>query len=185
MKLTTLSALLGLGLFLTSCSENTVETVTALKPVYGNLDDLNSYIVHKEKDLENPGKIYVKGNLLLINEILSGIHVYDNTDPSDPVKLTFISIPGNLDVSIKGDRLYANYLEGLLTLDISDIENVKVMNYNTELESLENTSTVPPSALIQTLNGQQIYFECVDPSKGMVIAWETEKMPKPNCFVNR
>ena len=45
-------------------------------------------------DLENPGKIYYKDNYIFIVEELKGIHVYDNTDPSSPVKKAFVNLPG-------------------------------------------------------------------------------------------
>jgi len=40
----------------------------------------------------------------------------------------FIQIPGNKDVVIKGNLMYADNYTDLLTIDISDMDNVKEIN---------------------------------------------------------
>jgi hypothetical protein len=83
--------------------------------------------------LENPGKIYYYGSTLFINEKYEGIHLYDNSDPSSPVYEGFISIPGNLDISIKNDILYADNYVDLLSIDISNIKNPTLLNRQEEV----------------------------------------------------
>jgi hypothetical protein len=51
--------------------------------------------------------------------------VIDNTDPSNPVKLSFITIPGNYDLAIKNNILYADSYIDLVLLDISNPNQVK------------------------------------------------------------
>lgn len=70
--------------------------------------------------LENPGKIYFYGKYVLINELRKGIHVIDNTDPANPLPVSFISIPGNVDMAVSNDLLYADNYTDLLTIDLSD-----------------------------------------------------------------
>jgi len=73
--------------------------------------------------LKNPGKIYAWSHYLFINERLEGIHVIDNTDPSNPQNIAFWKIPGNVDMAIKDNHLYADQYVDLLTIDISDIHH--------------------------------------------------------------
>ena len=70
--------------------------------------------------LESPGKIYIYGDYLFINEINKGVHVIDNSNPSNPVNKSFINIPGNVDIAVKGNILFADIYTDLLTLDISN-----------------------------------------------------------------
>ncbi|HZJ19491.1 MAG TPA: hypothetical protein VFD35_03935 [Pricia sp.] len=74
------------------------------------------------------GKIYAYKNFIFINDKNKGIHVVDNTDPSNPKKISFIEIPGNVDISIKDDFLFADSLSDLVVLDISDMKDIKQVN---------------------------------------------------------
>ena len=78
------------------------------------------------RSLEYPGKIYVRGNYIFLNEINRGIHIIDNSNPSKPRNVAFINIPGNLDIAVKGNSLYADLYTDLVTLDISDPMHVAV-----------------------------------------------------------
>ncbi|MFT6338643.1 MAG: hypothetical protein ACJATI_005420 [Halioglobus sp.] len=83
--------------------------------------------------LEHPGKIYYYKSTLMINEKYEGIHLYDNSDATSPTYLGFISIPGNLDVSIKDDILYADNYVDLLSIDISNLKDPKLLNRQEEV----------------------------------------------------
>lgn len=72
------------------------------------------------KAIKRPGKIYVRGNYIFLNDIDKGIHVIDNSNPSNPVNKAFIDIPGNMDIAVKGNTLYADLYTDMVTLDISN-----------------------------------------------------------------
>lgn len=77
--------------------------------------------------LKNPGKIYAYGTYLFINERNEGIHVVDNSNPADPRTIAFWNIPGNVDIAIRGNYLYADQYVDLLTIDISNYEQPHVV----------------------------------------------------------
>lgn len=85
--------------------------------------------------LVKPGKIYTKDGYLFINELKEGIHVIDNRDPSSPKTLAFINIPGNGDIAVRDQYLYADSYMDLVTFDISDIANIH------EVARVENVFT--------------------------------------------
>ncbi|MFY0644640.1 MAG: hypothetical protein JXR19_09270 [Bacteroidia bacterium] len=171
-------------LLLSSCLGSDVKQVQGLKPVYGTVDDLTKMIKHSEvQDLVSPGKIYVKDQLLLINESLKGVHIYDNSDPSNPINTGFIEIPGNLDVAMKGNLLYADYLNGLVTIDISDIQNPVLKDFNSDYNSKDNGQLYPPSSATSLIGNSQVYFECPDKTKGLIIGWDVSNMPEPQCYL--
>ncbi|HHH54785.1 MAG TPA: hypothetical protein ENK91_14070 [Bacteroidetes bacterium] len=97
-------------------------------PVYMTKAQLRNIKIKEAKPLKNPGKIYVFNQYLLINELYEGVHIFDNSDKSNPANLSFISIPGNVDIAVKDGVLFAdNYLD-LLSFDISDPKNPKFLD---------------------------------------------------------
>jgi len=77
------------------------------------------------RTMKNPGKIYVKDNLIFQNDIGYGIHVIDNSNPSQAKTIGFIKINGSSEISIKGNYLYTNSYTSLVVADVSDWQNVK------------------------------------------------------------
>ena len=73
--------------------------------------------------LRVPGKIYVKDNILFVNELAEGVHIIDNTNPSQPELIGFIVIPGNVDIAIRENVLYADSQNDLIVIDITDPTN--------------------------------------------------------------
>lgn len=78
--------------------------------------------------VSNAGKLFTIGNYIFLNEKNKGIHIIDNTNPNNPVNISFINIPGNLDVAVKGTTLYADCYTDLLTIDISNPTSVSIKN---------------------------------------------------------
>lgn len=75
-------------------------------------------------EIKAPGKLFIIGNYIFLNEINKGIHVINNSNPSAPVNIGFIDIPGNIDIAVKGNRMYADLYTDLVVLDISDPTHV-------------------------------------------------------------
>ena len=80
------------------------------------------------KAIKKPGKIVVSGSLIFLNDYARGIHIIDNTDPTTPVRIAFIKIAGNIDMAVRGHILYADLNTDLVTLDISDMQHIKLVD---------------------------------------------------------
>ncbi|WP_318310358.1 LVIVD repeat-containing protein [Flagellimonas crocea] len=78
--------------------------------------------------MEESGKVYVYQDYIFINDKYKGVHVIDNSNPNQPVKVAFIQIPGNVDISVKNDYLFADSLMDLVVLDISDLGDITIVN---------------------------------------------------------
>lgn len=90
------------------------------KPVYLSYEELRSSVKSlPSTDLKEVGKIYYKAPYIFVNELNKGIHVIDNSDPSSPQNIGFINIPGNVDMAIEGNILYADSYIDLVALDIT------------------------------------------------------------------
>ncbi|WP_029510550.1 LVIVD repeat-containing protein [Marinilabilia salmonicolor] len=117
-----------------SCSDQIEETYTVNTPEYLSYEDLRSSFALKSAEaIRQPGKFYFKDDFIFINEYQKGIHVVNNADPSNPEVLSFIEIPGNVDMAIKGDKLYADSYIDLLTIDISDMNNIMEVDRDTNV----------------------------------------------------
>ncbi len=105
-------------------------TYTYYVPVYVSKDEVKANVKSKTpRKVENPGKIYIKGQYIFLNEVDRGIHVIDNSNPGNPKNIAFINIPGNVDMAVKGNILYADLYSDLLAIDISNPQQVKLKTY--------------------------------------------------------
>ncbi|HLF44894.1 MAG TPA: hypothetical protein VI548_00610 [Chitinophagaceae bacterium] len=100
------------------------------EPVYKTKAETRANIKNNAaREIERPGKIYIRGNYIFLNEIDRGIHIIDNTNPSAPQNISFIDIPGNMDMAVKGNILYADFYTDLVTIDITDPRNTEVKKF--------------------------------------------------------
>lgn len=153
---------------LTACKDRTEEFITyeANVPVYMEFDEFRaSFLKSAPTEIMHPGKMYFKDDYLFVNEYGKGIHVIDNSDPSNPEKVAFYEIMGNVDMAIKGNILFADSYIDLLAIDITDIENP------VEIDRIENVfpEIVPEGELWYP-------YAMVDKKKGVIVDWEVKKI---------
>jgi len=134
MKKFLMTASIGAGIcfmifFLQGCLKDKVtRTYTILTPVYESKDAVLANIKsNTSKTIQSPGKIFIYNNYIFLNELDKGVHIIDNTNPSNPLVKAFINIPGNVDIAVKGNTLYADMYTDLLSIDITDPMNVKLL----------------------------------------------------------
>ena len=114
------------GCFKDSCTN----TYTIFTPVYKKLSEARSEMKSgAPQPLMNTGKIYMYGNYIFLNEIRKGIHVIDNSNPALPKNIGFINIPGNIDLAVKGNYLYADCYSDIVVFNISNPTNVVVNKF--------------------------------------------------------
>lgn len=151
-------------IFFLSCDDATYREYKGNSPLYMSYNDLRSAVAIKQNvDLVNPGKIYYKDNYIFIVDELKGVHVYDNSDPSSPVKKAFVNIPGVVDISISGYIMYADSYVDLVILDVQDVENIHETGRVIDILPY----TVPAT-------GNELPVGNVDAGKGVVTGWEVK-----------
>lgn len=113
---------------MTGCSKKTAtRTYSTYYPVYTDKSAaLNALNGSAAQPVDSTGKVYVLGHTIFLNDLNKGIHIFDNTDPRHPVQVAFLSIPGNQDIAVKGNILYADMYQDLLAVDISDPRHAKI-----------------------------------------------------------
>lgn len=162
-------------IILTSCYKGNKQEafqVTGMRPIYATNDDWKSITVSDGIPLQNLGKFYTKGNFIYAVQKGKGIHIINNSDPTSPVNIKFIEVTGISDLTIRGDILYADNIKDLIAIDISDLDNIVVVQ-RLEGQYTNGEFLSPPD--------YQGYFECVDLDKGVPIAWEEATLVNPAC----
>ncbi|MES2628067.1 MAG: hypothetical protein V4616_03775 [Bacteroidota bacterium] len=114
---------------LTSVSSPPAPYLTGYVPIMMSRDELNKSItLLPAQPFRTTGKIYKFNNTLFAIEPYKGVHVFDNTDPAAPVNSGFIRIPGCVDVAVKDGKLYADNAVDLVTIDISQANQPRLVN---------------------------------------------------------
>lgn len=98
------------------------------KPIYGSTNDAKQITyIDSALPVLFPGNIYAKGNRIYQLEIGRGIHVIDNSVPSNAHRIGFITVNGSSQISIKDNNLFTNSYDDLVVLDISTTNAVSLL----------------------------------------------------------
>jgi hypothetical protein len=165
-----------LALFLYACQpadmrENNFD-VMGYSPVYANAQTVNTIAVEPAKATTHPGKIYAYSTYLFQVEENEGIHIIDNAIPKQAHKIAFLKIPLCTELAIKSNKLYTNNLNDLVVFDLANVAAPQLVNRVQDAFPAIDQS-YPPFT--------NTYFECADPSKGIVIGWERKMIHQPKC----
>lgn len=156
-----LTALLGLSVVLEGCTDQCERTAQYVyfEPVYTPVATIRESVeVTEPRAVNTMGRIYFKDDYLFINEPGEGIHVIDNHDPQAPKPVKFISVPGNYDLAINNNILFADSYIDLVSFDISDLNNVRLIGRKENAFSAYNS----------------LGFN-LDPAKGVLTSWERKE----------
>ncbi|MBU3677414.1 MAG: hypothetical protein FGM54_09610 [Chitinophagaceae bacterium] len=141
-------------------------------PVYATQADLKNVYAQTAQATIKAGKIYRYNQWIFQVDLGTGIHVIDATQRNAPVKTAFIRVPGCSEISIRSNQLYTNNYRDLVAIDITQPLQANVVS------RIENifpavSQDYPPQA--------GTWFECPDPSKGIIIAWTEQSIQNPKC----
>jgi hypothetical protein len=140
------------------------------KPVYATLAELRDIKSESPRPITLSGTIFLRDTLLFILEQKKGIHVFSVADPGNTVALTFLSIPAITDFTLSGNRIFADSWRDLVTIDISDLLNIREID--------RQTGVFTPLLSPPLFSG---IFECVDESKGAVVDWVDAELENARC----
>lgn len=122
---------------LTSCiwgddDDGFVPVIQASNPVVMERDAFEASVaVLPAKTIQKSGKIYLFDQLLFINEVRKGFHVYNYADATNPVPLAFIQSPGATDLAMRNGTIYINQAVDLISVTYGiDSGNLQVTHRN-------------------------------------------------------
>ena len=177
------TSLLFATLLLSGCVKDSVKrtySYTMYLPVFKSLAAVRTDIKSSAPvSIQQPGKLFVKGSYIFLNEVDKGVHIIDNSQPAYPKNIAFIPIPGNVDIAVKGNTLYADLYSDLIAVDISNPQAVAVTtilenvfpgrayyNYSGDsaqvvVEWIKKDTTINENYGMgnwETVNDRQVYF---------------------------
>jgi len=160
--------LLVVGLISCNNDDTPADFVNVAVPIFMTKTEFrNSVAIVSPKRVDFPGKIYAYGNYIFVNNQFEGVQIIDNTNPSSPTAISYIKIPGNIDISIKGDYLYADSSTDLVVFDISNINNIQVV------ERLEDVFSVYDYKIPEEADYAD--FSTYNDNDEIIVGWEIEK----------
>lgn len=133
------------------CASDTAPYYYNYVPWFMKRADLKNSVFYSAggRDMQEPGKIWVLGDKIFVNEKYKGVHIIDNTDPSSPERVGFIVAPGCIDMAVKDDIIYVDNAIDLVAFDmVRNKETGRIPNYFPELRSPEGYSAYPPSDMV-------------------------------------
>ena len=137
-------------------------------PIYMSWSELRKAVeLRGPTTINRRGKIYIYQTFILLNEPNKGIHIIDNEDPSNPIPIYFINIPGNVDMAVKNERLYADSFTDLVVLEFKHPAKIK------EISRRKNVFDYNAYQVLD--NGSDVYGSKVDQSKGVIIEWRARR----------
>lgn len=153
-----------------SCSndDSRTEEITIATPVKMTVAEFRASIGSRPaQNIFESGKIYAYENYVLVNDIEKGIHIIDNTNPNAPVKIAFLHIPGNVDMAIKNNILYADSWIDLYVFDFSDP--------STDIPLIDRLEEVLPKRYLGIEEGVSVGeydFSDFDFERDVIVDWE-------------
>ncbi|MEM8968632.1 MAG: hypothetical protein AAGE93_19610 [Bacteroidota bacterium] len=120
----------GLSL-LSSCTDQVTSTVRfhRMTPVYTTTQEIREAVrVLPPQTVRGTGKIFEYQHFLFLNEPGQGVHIIDNSEPTQPEMISFINIPGNYDLAVQDNIMYADSYIDLLAIDISNPQDIRILH---------------------------------------------------------
>lgn len=133
-------------------------------PIYMTYVNLrNSVAIEAARPLDRIGRVYLYQELVFLNERNEGIHIINNSNPSAPENLGFIRIPGNTEIAVRGNYLYADSYVDLITLDLSDPDNITLINRQEDIFPYDAFQNIPNNVSFSRVD--------INPLRGVVVSY--------------
>jgi len=160
---------------LASCVQNSAginNQVHGYAPIYSNVQSPGTVTLSSVRPTVHAGKIYAYDQYLFQVEENEGIHIIDNSDPHHAHKTGFLQVAGCSELAIHSGYLYTNNMGDLVVIDMNNMAAPQLVK-RIEGAFPQFSQEYPPF--------NNVYFECVDPSRGKVIGWEEKMLTDPKC----
>ncbi|MDH5608697.1 MAG: hypothetical protein OEY56_04400 [Cyclobacteriaceae bacterium] len=140
-------------------------------PVYASRESALTLTVSPAKPISKPANIFTYQQYLMVNIPNEGFHVIDNTNPAQPHQLYFVNIPGNTNLAIKDGYLYVDNYADVVAFTLNDQKELQILG---RLSNIMDNQLYPPY--------RDVYFECVDTTKGVVVDWVKSNNRNVECY---
>lgn len=103
--------------------DHVTEPYYQYEPIYMTRTQLEGSIkISEPRSMIKAGKIYVFQDYIFITDENKGFHIYNNGNPTAPVLVAFLEVPGATDMAIKDNIIYINQAVDLVAVSIESIQ---------------------------------------------------------------
>ncbi len=161
-----------IAISLNSCVKSVVtkRMTMAIPQFMRNTEYLQTLKLQASQKITNPQKFILYNSYMLVQDVYSGVHIIDISNISKPFNVGFIPAGNARDFAMKDNMLYLDCNRDLVTLNLSDINNIKVegivSNTFAPLSGITNTDSNLIfsgyryiDTLIKTEDYQHYYYE--------------------------
>lgn len=119
--------LLLLSVILSGCLDekcNEERIVQGFEPVTTSSEEwrASTFFCGVPQEVCEATSFYVYGDYLFMMEGSRGLHILDNSDPSNPTPITFMEVPGGQGLAVRNGILYMNQYVDLVAFDLTNPE---------------------------------------------------------------
>lgn len=153
-------------IILLSCNNDDTqyEIINVASPELMSKEEFRSSVeVLPPQNIDEAGKIYAYSNFIFVNDEFKGVHIIDNSNPASPTPIKFLKIPGNADISIRNDYLYADSSIDLVVFNISNILDIQ------EVARLEDVFNVYDYQI--PLEADEVNMNNFDFNTQVIVGW--------------
>lgn len=150
--------------FFISCEEKIDSELRyeAYEPVYMTRTKLeNSIKILQPQKIHSIGKVVSHNNYIFVNDPGKGIHIINNRKPKAPKTVTFLQIPGNYDITIQNNLLFADNATDLLVFSIKNINTPVLLSRS-------------KNAFEEVFPEGNPHFFHLDPHLGIIVDWKLQ-----------
>jgi len=122
-----LVAMMSLPMF-NACKKDEFKRSIWVKKGQSVQDIRASFSVEAPRAITHPAGVYRSGNLLFLLQENEGIGIMDITNPASPIDKAFIKLSSNSHVVVKSNVLIADNGVDLVSIDISDLNQIRLVN---------------------------------------------------------
>ncbi len=156
---------------LSGCSDKVSETVTYMinEPVFMSAKAFRESVsvTTKVETIKNYGKICFYEGYIFISETEKGIHIVNNSNPSNPQNVGFIELMGNADLAIRNGKLYADSYIDLVWFNIDNPASPKLEG---RLENVfQGALPIPDNGYGYDYN---LCYNNDASTKGVIVGWK-------------
>ncbi len=169
---------LPLLLLLGACTDmtNTGDIMPALAfaPVYASVEWDAPVEMQPAKPTVTAGKIYAFRDFAFQVDQYNGIHIIENAKSAQAKKIGFLQVPFCTEISIRNNYLYTNHNNDIVVFNLANPTAPQlVKRLKDAFPAVGTMQEHPPFT--------NVFFECPDPAKGMVVDWVQQAVQNPKC----
>lgn len=160
---------------LAACTGSVVEgpdRTEGYAPIYATVSPASTIAIEPAKPTSRAGKIYAYGSYAFQVEQYKGIHVIAHARSKEARKIAFLNVPLCTEIAIKENHLYTNNVNDLVVFNVKNPAQPQLVNRVKDAFPHISQDFPPVS---------NTFFECVNPSKGVVVGWEQKILHQPKC----